>query len=47
MKQALELDAMGTRHWKVAGCSAVTGKGLLAAFEWLVGDVQSRIYLLD
>ena len=45
--QALDLAAMGARHWRVAGCSAVTGEGLLGAFEWVVGDVQSRIYLLD
>ncbi len=45
--QALDLAAMGARHCRVAGCSAVTGEGLLGTFEWVVGDVQSRIYLLD
>ena len=46
-EQALDLAAMGTRHWRIAACSAVTGEGLLGAFEWVVGDVESRIYLLD
>lgn len=41
------MAAMGMRHWRIAACSAVTGEGLLGAFEWVVGDVQSRIYLLD
>ncbi|KAK9842022.1 hypothetical protein WJX81_004618 [Elliptochloris bilobata] len=47
IEQALDLAAMGTRHWRITACSAVTGEGLLSAFEWVVGDVQSRIYLLD
>ena len=47
LPQVLDLELMGTRHWKVAACSAMTGEGLLPAFDWLVTDVQSRIYLLD
>ena len=35
------------RHARVVACSAVTGDGLLAAFDWMVGDVASRIYLMD
>lgn len=35
------------RHWKVIGCSAVTGMGLEEGFQWLVDDIGSRIFLLD
>ncbi|KAM0951592.1 putative small GTP-binding protein [Dioscorea sansibarensis] len=44
----LNLDAMDkTRHWKIVGCSAYTGDGLLEGFDWLVQDIASRIYMLD
>ena len=46
--QVLNLGAMDkTRHWKIVGCSAYTGEGLLEGFDWLVQDVASRIYMLD
>jgi len=35
------------RHARVVACSAVTGDGLLSAFDFLVGDIASRIYLVD
>ncbi|CAI0397408.1 unnamed protein product [Linum tenue] len=44
----LNLDNMDrTRHWKIIGCSAYTGEGLLEGFDWLVQDIASRIYVLD
>jgi len=46
--KVLNLDAMdNSRHWQIVGCSAYTGEGLLAGFDWLVGDIASRIYLLE
>jgi ADP-ribosylation factor-like protein 2 len=46
--QVLDLAAMDkSRHWRIVGCSAVTGDGLLQGFDWLVQDVASRIYVLD
>lgn len=45
--QVLDLEAMGTRHWRVVGCSAVTGAGLIEGFGWVVADIKSRIALLD
>eukprot|EP00976_Prorocentrum_cordatum_P117354 1196297-Prorocentrum_minimum.AAC.9 len=48
VKQVLELDCMSTsRHWQICGCSAVTGEGLLDGFDWVVGDIASRIYMFD
>ena len=35
------------RHWRVGACSAVTGDGLLDNFDWLVGDIGSRIFMFD
>jgi hypothetical protein len=46
--QVLDLQAMeGSRHWRIVGCSAYTGEGLLEGFDWLVQDIASRIYVLD
>lgn len=46
--KVLNLEAMDkTRHWKIVGCSAYTGEGLLEGFDWLVQDIASRIYVLD
>ena len=44
--QVLDLDSCGRRHWRILGCSAVTGTGLLQGFDWLLSDVQGRIQLL-
>uniref|UniRef100_A0A251L7G8 Uncharacterized protein n=1 Tax=Manihot esculenta TaxID=3983 RepID=A0A251L7G8_MANES len=39
--QVLNLENMDkTRHWKIVGCSAYTGKGLLEEFDWLVQDMM-------
>jgi len=46
--KVLNLEAMdNSRHWQIVGCSAYTGEGLLAGFDWLVDDIASRIYLLE
>ena len=45
--QVLELGAMGLRHWRIVGCSAVTGSGLLDGIDWAVSDVNGRRFLLD
>ena len=44
--QVLELSAMGTRHWQITACSAVTGQGLLDGIDWTVNDVRNRRFLL-
>ena len=46
--QALGLESLskGGRHVRLVGVSAVTGEGLLCAFEWLVADIASRLYAL-
>ena len=45
--QVLELSNLKGRHWQTIACSAVSGEGLLAGFDWLVGDISSRIFLLE
>ncbi|XP_039825923.1 ADP-ribosylation factor-like protein 2 isoform X2 [Panicum virgatum] len=47
-EEVLNLEVMDrSRHWKIVGCSAYTGEGLLDGFDWLVQDIASRIYVLD
>ncbi|XP_016580109.1 ADP-ribosylation factor-like protein 2 isoform X2 [Capsicum annuum] len=47
-EEVLNLEAMdNSRHWRIVGCSAYTGDGILEGFDWLVQDVASRIYMLD
>jgi hypothetical protein len=45
--QALDLDSIATHHWHIQPCSAVTGENLLEGMEWIVSDIQSRVFLLD
>ncbi|KAK4477722.1 hypothetical protein RD792_016976 [Penstemon davidsonii] len=46
--KVLNLEAMDkSRHWRIVGCSAYSGEGLLEGFDWLVQDIASRIYMLD
>mmetsp|Transcript_44033 Transcript_44033/g.140213 ORF Transcript_44033/g.140213 Transcript_44033/m.140213 type:complete len:185 (+) Transcript_44033:151-705(+) len=47
IEKVLNLGAMGNRHWRIVGCSAVTGEGLLDGFNWVVDDIGSRIFLFD
>jgi len=48
ISKVLGLEQMSTsRHWAIVGCSALTGEGLLDGFDWLVGDIASRIYMFD
>ncbi|KAF6997851.1 hypothetical protein CFC21_014023 [Triticum aestivum] len=47
-EEVLNLEVMNKdRHWKIVGCSAYTGDGLLHGFDWLFQDIASRIYVLD
>lgn len=43
--QVLDLGSITKRHTRTVACSAHSGDGLLDAFEWLVKDISSRIYL--
>ncbi|GFH10212.1 uncharacterized protein HaLaN_05485, partial [Haematococcus lacustris] len=47
LEQVLKFEAITKRHCRVVACSAVSGSGLLAGFDWLVQDISSRIYLFD
>eukprot|EP00158_Paraphelidium_tribonemae_P001281 Partr_v1_DN24200_c0_g1_i2_m71069 putative ADP-ribosylation factor-like len=40
----LELDRIQSHHWTIVPCSAVTGRNLTEAIDWLVEDVASRIF---
>lgn len=45
IRDALELDAITTRHWRIGACSGYTGAGLLDGVDWIVQDIASRIYM--
>ncbi len=44
----LNLDGadIAGRHWRIFGCSAMTGQGLESGIDWIVSDVASRIFLM-
>ncbi len=45
----LDLATLGDtgRHWRIVGCSAVTGDGLIEGVDWIVMDIAGRIYMMD
>ena len=45
LEKALDFEGITKRHCRIVACSALTGKGILDGFDWLVKDVSSRIYL--
>ena len=45
--EMLELDKIVNRHWMIVSCSAVTGEGLSDGVSWVVGDISSRIFMLE
>lgn len=47
IKHLLELDSITTHHWKIVGCSALSGLNLLSAIDWLLEDIASRIFIND
>lgn len=46
IREALALDEIQSHHWRIHGCSAVTGEYLLEGMDWIVTDISSRIYLM-
>lgn len=46
ISQALDLQDMKGRHWRIVPCSAVTEEGLALGMEWIVRDIASRIFML-
>ena len=47
IKDVLELDKIENRHWSIVPCSAVTGSGLLEGIDFIVNDIQQRIFMMD
>lgn len=44
IESLLELKAIKTHNWALYPVSAVRGENIIESFQWLVGDVGSRIY---
>ena len=47
IREVLELDKIEGRHWSIFPCSAMTGDGLLDGIDWVVGDIKSRIFMME
>ncbi|XP_038945843.1 ADP-ribosylation factor-like protein 2 isoform X2 [Rattus norvegicus] len=47
IQEALELDSIRSHHWRIQGCSAVTGEDLLPGIDWLLDDISSRVFTAD
>ncbi|CAG8484389.1 5879_t:CDS:2 [Diversispora eburnea] len=47
IREKLELDSIVTHHWAIQACSAVTGENLLRGMDWVVEDIESRIFSID
>ncbi|TPX32866.1 hypothetical protein SmJEL517_g04055 [Synchytrium microbalum] len=47
IREALQLDSIQTHHWHIESCSAVKGTNLLNGMNWVVGDIASRIFMLE
>ncbi|KAI8800480.1 ADP-ribosylation factor family-domain-containing protein [Cladochytrium replicatum] len=47
LTKILDLDSIQTHHWHIESCSAVSGTNLLEGMDWIVGDIASRIYMLE
>ena len=37
-------DIDGKTHWRLVGCSAITGQNVGKALNWLVNDISTRLY---
>ena len=47
IEEVLALPELEGRAWRVQGCSAVDGTGLQEGMGWIVGEVASRIFMLQ
>ena len=45
--EILELEKITTRHWMIMGCSAIKSDGVKKGLEWILDDINSRIFLLQ
>lgn len=47
--KVLDLTTIGEtgRHWRIVGCSAWTGDGLIQGVDWIVNDIAARIYMME
>jgi ADP-ribosylation factor-like protein 2 len=46
IKNFLDLDNIETRHWMIKACSGLKEDGLNEGLEWILDDINSRIFML-
>ncbi|EEA07101.1 small GTP-binding protein domain-containing protein [Cryptosporidium muris RN66] len=44
ISQALNLESIKSRNWRIQPCCAVQGDGLNEGIEWIVNDIATRIF---
>ncbi|KAF8304785.1 ARF/SAR superfamily [Clavulina sp. PMI_390] len=44
ISEALSLPAIRSHNWRIMPCSAVSGRNVSEALDWIVNDVADRIY---
>ena len=50
ISQLLDLNSESistNRHWKIIGCSAMSGLGVDEGIRWIVDDVASRVFVMS
>jgi ADP-ribosylation factor-like protein 2 len=49
IRDTLQLEEITTHHWSIHKCSAKSGEPeqILKGINWLVTDVNSRLYYVD
>ena len=47
IKTLLGLDEIKGRHWVIMPCCGLTGEGLKEGLDWLVSDINARIFMLE
>ena len=47
IKKVLELDSITTRHWMIMPCCGLTGKRQEKGMDWIMSDINSRIFMLE
>lgn len=45
--EVLDLESITTRHWMILGCSALKSEGVEKGIDWIISDINSRIFLLQ
>ena len=47
LREALHLDhSLKGHNWRIMECSGITGRNIKESFEWLVNEIEDRLFYL-